>query len=157
MNVDVRDNILFQATVLGARVRMSSTFSVPNSNQVIMTPWDVEDYDSDNMHAAGGYALNVNTVGKYLICGSVLWPSNAGNLNQRQIYLYRARGGVDTQLAKVYDRGISATSSVVQFLESVDDAQINDQYRMEIFHDQGAAQVIPVFNSTFLLAHRIGA
>jgi hypothetical protein len=154
LNTDLRDNMNFLSVVLGANVRNSTTITVPNNSQTMLA-WDTEDYDSDTMHNPSGVYLGVHTPGKYIVGASSFWVAVAGVTNQRTIFLIRNRGGTDFTIAKAQERGVSATEQCGQYVETIDDGQAGDSYRVDALQDSGAPLNLTQSQSVFLYAQRI--
>jgi hypothetical protein len=74
-NVGPLNNIVTSAPV-GADVHTAASVSVPN-NAVTLLPCDVEEWDTDNLHALAGSRLKAPLSGRYQVTALVLFTSNA--------------------------------------------------------------------------------
>jgi hypothetical protein len=152
--VDLRDNMNFLGTVWGARVKASASFSVATGNQTIDNSFDIEDWDSDNLHNQNTFLwrLSINTSGKYFIGATHVWQGVGGAGNQKRCHLFSTRAGVDTQIAIVQERGMEQN---VLTMEAIYDCLAGDYLHLEAFQDTaGALNLVPTTAHIFF-AYRI--
>jgi hypothetical protein len=161
LNTDLRDNMLFLGTVLGARVHPSAVQSVNSGVATVVNSWDTEDFDSDTLHNQSALfsRLTIVTAGKYLISGGAQWGT-AAPAGQKRVDLIRNRATVDTTICRNHERNLAAENAAV-FVESIDDALAGDYYRIEAFQDTTVAMNFGIVTTSpiqnFILAHRICA
>lgn len=148
MNADLRDNPLFLMTVIGARVYLGATQSIPNNADTTVT-WDTEGFDSDSMHNQSSVTsrLTVNTVGKYMVGCTLYFATSGANTTQKRVRMYRNRSGVDTEIARSAERSPGVSWNEAFLAGTVDDNQVGDYFYVQAFQDSGSAQNL-VINST---------
>jgi len=160
LNADLRDNMLYLNTTLGARVRGSSPVSIPNNSQTLVSAyWDTEDWDSDTMHSLTSLQarLTIRTAGKYSVHCTILWQAGGTNATQKRLHIYHTRAGVDTEVARQQERGVGAADSNCLNAEGMVDCLVGDYLRCEVFQDSGGALNITTTQQTApFKAHRVG-
>lgn len=162
LNVDLRDNMVFLAATLGVRARASaSQTGIATGVQTQVTPFDVEDFDSDNMHnqVSNTGRLTVVTAGKYMVGATIQWNQVGASTTQKRAHLFVNRGGSDTELARTAARSKGAAENMISRCLSIHDCLVGDYFRVEVFQDSGSSGTAQQIGkvSPMLWAYRIGA
>ena len=81
------------AVDVAARVRQSAEIVIPDATPFPI-PFNVEDFDTDAMHAPGSTELVINTAGKYQITGNLLLFIPPGSTDPTQLRLAILLNGI---------------------------------------------------------------
>jgi hypothetical protein len=157
LNTDLRDNMLFVGSCLGARVRPDTTNpqSIPTGNQTQVTFWNAEEWDSDNIHSQTSVLgrLTIRTAGKYFVGATISWQGVGGAANQKRVHIIHNRSGVDTEINRVQERGMEQN---ILTAETLYDCVPGDYIRCEVFQDTvGAINLLAGVGNASLSAYRI--
>lgn len=139
----------FSATKYRALVRRHASLSVADSTHVLV-PWDFEDNDLQNMHAAGLFTIAVD--GVYRITAQVTFTAN--NTGRRHIYLNRNSATATTNtIGKSSHPPHAAEDLACQFTWE-DRLSSGDVLRMFVWQNSGAGLPLPADTSGVNRLHR---
>lgn len=125
------------STFAGCRVHGSGTQSIANATQTLIT-WDSETFDTDSYHSTttntGRITIPSGKAGYYLVnCG--LRYESGGN-GQRDAYLIKNSGGVDTQFSLTCQDG---DEPVGLQLTGIIYLAVSDYVRVETYQNSGGS------------------
>jgi hypothetical protein len=160
LNTDLRDNMLFLGTVLGARCRNSSVIPIGGGGTAVTMTYDTEDFDTDNMHSMTSQTgrLVAKTAGNYMVGAHIQWQALGAVTTQKQAVLYANSGGTDTEIARHMARGVGSSENNTCWVDGLWAAQVGDYFHCDVLQDSGSTINVQVlgYSSPAFWAYRVG-
>ena len=132
---------------ISCKLTKSSDQTISNNLTTTIT-WDVEEYDTDNMHTGSSGTITIKTAGKYQITAQTRWESNGTNTR----FIAIMKNGSE-RIASVRDRAIGNSEGNISF---VGDFEVNDTIVLQVYQDSGSSLDFLVTNpKSYFEAHKI--